>query len=64
MQRFKLLPLAAATLVGLGLSSNAQANAYALAYDNIYNLTFISTPALAISDVTAFMATSTHPMRP
>ncbi len=59
MQRFKLLPLAAATLVGLGLSSQAQAGAYARSVNDIFNLTLPSNPALGLPNLITFSATST-----
>ena len=58
MKNFKLVPITAATLLVLGAASNAQADAYALSYNNIFNLNISSSPAVPLDQITTFTAQS------
>jgi len=55
----KALPAAVVLACASGLSTNANAAAYALAYDNVYDLFIISNPIVPLSDFTSFRTNST-----
>lgn len=54
----KALPAAVVLACAGGLSSNANAAAYAIAYDNVFNLNIISAPFVPLSDFTSFRTNS------
>ncbi len=54
----KALPAAVVLACAGGLSSNANASAYAISYDNVFNLSVLSAPFVPLSDFNSFTATS------
>lgn len=58
MFKTKALPAAVVLACAAGVSGNANASAYAISYDNIFNLAVLSSPFVPLTDFVSFSANS------